>query len=125
MTRAAVSVLVFGFYLVALGVGLVMVPNPLLTLFGLPAISDVWIRVVGMLVLLLAYYYVQAARHGVTPFFSLTVHARSAVILFFAGFVALGLAKPMLLAFGLVDLAGAIWTWRALSAPTAPGVPAR
>ncbi len=116
MTRAAVSVVVFGFYLLALGVWLVLVPNSLLSLFGVPVVSDVWIRVVGMLALLIGYYYVQAARHGLTQFFSFTVHARSVVIVFFAGFVALGLVKPVLLLFGLVDLAGALWTWRALAA---------
>ncbi len=119
MTRAAVSVLVFGVYLFALGAWLVVAPNSLLSLFGVPLVSDVWIRVAGMLVVLLGYYYVQAARHGLTPFFWLTVQARSAVIVFFAGFVALGLARPVLLLFGLVDLAGALWTWRALAAPSA------
>ncbi len=118
MSRAALSVLVFGFYLFVLGAWLVVVPNSLLALFGVPLVSDVWIRVAGMLVLLLGYYSVQAARHGLTRFFSFTVHTRSAVIVFFAGFVALGLAKPILILFGLVDLAGALWTWRALAVPS-------
>lgn len=118
MTRAAASVLVFGFYLFALGAWLVVAPNSLLSLFGVPLVSDVWIRVAGMLVVLIGYFYVQAARHGLTQFFWLTVHARSAVIVFFAGFVVLGLAKPVLLLFGLVDLAAALWTWRTLAAPS-------
>lgn len=46
--------------------------------------------------------------------FRWTVHARCAVIVFFLAFVVAGLAKPVLLLFGIVDFAGAIWTWRAL-----------
>lgn len=118
MTRAAASVLVFGVYLFALGIWLVVAPNSLLSLFGFPLAADVWIRVAGMLVLLLGYLYVQTARRGLTQFFWFTVQARSAVIVFFAAFVALGLARPTLLLFGLVDLAGALWTWRALAAPS-------
>jgi hypothetical protein len=114
MTRAAVSVLVFAFYLLALGALLVVAPNVILGLFGLPAASEVWIRVVGVLTFNIGYYYAQAARHGLTQFFRFTVHARSAVVVFFAAFVAAGLVKPVLILFGLVDLAGAVWTWRAI-----------
>ena len=62
----------------------------------------------------LATYYVQCARAELRRFFELTIGARGAVIVFFAAFVALGFAKPTLLLFGLVDVAGAIWTTLAL-----------
>jgi hypothetical protein len=32
------------------------------------------------------------------------------------GLVAVGMAKPPLVLFGVIDLLGAIWTWRALKA---------
>jgi len=114
LTRAAFSVIAFAVYLVVLGLVLVFAPNVLLAIFGLPPVTDVWLRVVGMLVLVLAYYYARAARLGLIAFFPLTVHVRGVVILVFAGFVAGGLVAPVLLLFGVADLAGAIWTWRAL-----------
>ena len=116
MTKAATSVFWFGVYLVALGVALVVVPNVPLSLFGMPQPDEPWIRVAGMLALLLGYYYIQCARAELRPFFELTVPARGAVIVFFATFVAFGFAKPTLLLFGLVDVAGAIWTTLALRA---------
>ena len=116
MNKAAASVFWFGLYLVALGVTLVVVPNVPLSLFGMPQPDEPWIRVAGMLALLLGYYYVQCARADLRRFFELTVPARGAVIVFFATFVALGFAKPTLLLFGLVDVAGAIWTTLALRA---------
>jgi len=117
MSRSARSVLVFGLYLVAVGLALVAVPNPLLVLLQLPASSEVWPRVVGVLALVLAYYYVQAARHELTAFFRWTVHARTIVCVAFAALVLLRLAPPPLALLGAVDLAAAIWTALALRGP--------
>ena len=69
MSKSARSVLVFGVYLVLLGLVLIAVPNVLLGAFGLALTTEVWVRVVGMLVLCLAFYYIQAATHELTSFF--------------------------------------------------------
>jgi hypothetical protein len=114
MSKAAISVLVFGIYLALTGLGFLLAPNMMLGLFGFPATTEVWIRVVAMLLLILAYYYIRAARSEMTGFFRLTVHHRASVIVFFVVFVILGLAQPMLIGFGVVDLLGAIWTALAL-----------
>ena len=116
MTRAARSILLFAVYMLGLGIWLLLSPNSLLHVFGVPEVQDVWIRVVGMLVLLLGFYYGCAARAELTEFFQWTVYARSSVLLFFAAFVATGLAPPVLLLFGVVDLAAAGWTQVSLSA---------
>jgi hypothetical protein len=117
MTKAGRSVAAFGIYLIFLGITLTVVPNRLLALFSLPSTSDVWIRVVGMLVLCLAYYYIQAARLGLSEFFRWTVYARGFVFLALGTFAALQLARPPLALFGVVDLLGAIWTSVALRQP--------
>lgn len=116
MSRAAKSVFVFGIYVISLGVFLVVAPNVLLKIFNIPETSEVWIRVVGMLVLIIGYYYVRAATNeeGLTKFFRWTIFARSTVIVFFTVFVLLNYVKPILILFGVFDLAGAIWTALAL-----------
>ena len=114
MNRAATSIRVVGIYLLLLGAALIAVPNLVLAPFGLPPTSDVWLRVVGVLVAILGHYYVQAARHDLVPFYRASVPARVFAFLSFAAFVLLGLVKPPLLLFGTVDLAGAIWTFLAL-----------
>ena len=114
MSKAAKSVLVFGIYLVVIGIGFMAMPNTPLALLGFPTTSEPWIRVVGMLLLLLAYYYIQAARNEMRSLFRWTVHARSSVVVFFGVFVLLGLAQPMLIGFGVIDLLAALWTNRAL-----------
>jgi len=116
MSASARSVLTFAIDLFGLGLGLVLVvaPNVLLQLFGVPVTSEVWIRVVGMLVLLLGFYYSRAALREMTEFFRWTVFVRSTVIVFFTAFVLLGFVSPVLILFGAVDLLGAVWTGLAL-----------
>src|SRR5215831_13472086 len=114
MSAASKSMVVFGVYLFILGATLLVAPNAILVPFGNPPTSEVWIRIVGMLTFFLGYYYFRAGRQGLVPFFRLTVHARLMVPLFFIAFVALRFAPPTLILFGLVDLAGAIWTHLAL-----------
>jgi hypothetical protein len=114
MSKSALSVFVFGLYLLVLGIVMLVVPNFLLGLFSIPGTTEVWIRVAGMLVLFLGIYYTLASRNGITSFFPWTVYVRSSVILFFIAFVLLGFVKPQLILFGIVDLLGAIWTGIAL-----------
>jgi hypothetical protein len=114
MSNAARSVFVFGIYLVLLGLVLVAAPNVLLGAFRFPPATEVWIRVVGMLVLCLAYYYTQAARRELRDYFRLTVHARTFVFVCLGAFAALRLAAPQIALFGTVDLLGAVWTATAL-----------
>ncbi|MGC2238997.1 MAG: hypothetical protein WA584_22780 [Pyrinomonadaceae bacterium] len=114
MSRAAKSLFVFAIYLCGLGFGLLLVPNLLLQIFGAPPTGEVWIRLNGMFVLCLSFYYIQAARNELTNFIRWTVLARVAVIFYFAAFVILVSAPRAILLFGLIDLLAAIWTWLAL-----------
>jgi hypothetical protein len=114
MAGAAFTIRMFGIYLLGLGAVLLIAPNLLLGIFGLPPADDVWIRVVGMLVGFLGFYYVRAAVGGLTAFFGWTVPVRLSVPVFFGAFVAAGLGPPALLLFAVVDAAGALWTWYAL-----------
>ncbi len=114
MNNSARSIQVFGFYLIVLGVVLVLFPNLVLAAFTIPLTTEVWIRVVGVLAFYLGIYYVQAARNGATWFFKWTVYVRPSLIFFFGAFVLRGYAAPPLLLFGVVDLLGAAWTAYAL-----------
>jgi hypothetical protein len=114
MSKPAKTILVFGAYMAVTGLGFLLIPNILLTLFGFPTTDEPWIRVVGLLVLILAFYYIQAARQEVDPLFRWSLYCRPAAFVVFASFVLLGLAKPMLILFGVIDLLGALWTGLAL-----------
>ena len=92
------------------------VPNVLLSVFGIAVTKEVRISVVGMLVLILGYYYSTAARNNLTVFIRATVYGRISVLLFFIAFVALGWAPATLILFGLIDAAAAVWTALSLRA---------
>lgn len=114
MTASARTVLYFGLYLCGLGAGLLAAPHLVLAPFGLPAPQDVWVRISGMLVLILGVHDILAARLGLRAYVKWSVPRRASVMLVFAGLVASGQAPAVMLLFGAVDLAAAAWTWRTL-----------
>ncbi len=114
--KPALSVTVFGFYLVGVGLSFVLTPNLLLPLFGFPTTTEVWVRIVGLLSAILGTYFLYCARHDQRYFFQATVFCRILFSLGLVAFALLGLGGPMLILFGLIDLAGAAWTALALRA---------
>ena len=114
MSYPAKTLFGFGCYLVVLGIALILFPNAVLAAFRVAPTVEVWIRVLGMLVLILGTYDILAALSELHQFIRWSVPLRASVIFFFAVFVLLGYAPTVLLLFGLIDLACAAWTWVAL-----------
>jgi hypothetical protein len=115
MNPAAKSVFIFSLYLIVVGLGLLIAPNPFLAPLGFPPAADEsWLRVLGVLTLCLAAYYCAAARAGLVLFFRWTVFVRAGVFVIFGALVLLHLAPKPLALLGTVDLAAALWTAAAL-----------
>lgn len=106
----------FAAYLAGLGLTLLLMPNLLLGLFGFAATAEVWIRVLGVVVINLSVYYWFAAVSEAGPFFRASVAARVFVLVAFTGLAVAGLAQPTLILFGATDTLGALWTLFALRA---------
>jgi len=118
MSRAAISVLVWGVYLVFAGLGFLFMPNVVLPLFGFATTTESWVRVVGLLATIIGVYYFYCARWNVVPFFRLTVGGRLMFMAGSIGLVVMGIASPSLLIIGGLDTIGAIWTWLMLRSET-------
>jgi len=114
VSTPAKTIYYFALYLVGAGLTLLLFPRFPLAILSLEIEGLTWIRILGMLVLVFAYYYLNLARNEVTDFFRWTVHTRSLVPLVFAAFILLAGMKPILMLFALGDLAGALWTAWAL-----------
>lgn len=114
MTAASKSLYYFGFYLLALGITLIASPNLILSLFQIQETTEVWIRVLGTVVSAIGLYYVFMASSNNALFLILSVYVRATILLWFVIFVVLDWAPPQLILFGLVDVAGAAWTYMAL-----------
>ena len=124
MTRGGRSLWVFGLYVWLVAAGLLLIPNIMLSLFGLPETNEIWIRVVGIPLALLGGYYYMAGRKDLVPFIQWSIPARASVILFYLILALTGTIKPTILLFGVVDLLGAGWTTlsvRADQADVPPG----
>ena len=116
MSKAAVSILVFGIYILMNGITLMAAPNAMLGTLGLPPTQEPWLRVFGAVVFVIGLYYVAAARQGVTAFFRWTTWGRPILLAILLLFVILRITPPVMLLFGVIDAAGAAWTAIALRA---------
>jgi len=116
MKKSSTTLLFFGLYLIGMGLGFLFTPNTLLNLFGIPATDEVWPHVVGAIALVLAFYYISAARADLRTFAQWTIPARIGVFISFTAFVFAGLVGPIMIMLGSVDLLGALWTRWALKA---------
>jgi hypothetical protein len=112
-TRAAVSIAAFGMYMMALGIGFAVMPDPLIDLFALPH-GGAWTRLLGGLVAILGSYYLVAARHDARPFFKATVAGRGVLVLFGLALVFRSAFPAQFLLVLVPDLLGALWTAWAL-----------
>lgn len=110
MDSSTVSIFVFGIYLVFVGAGFLFIPNIVLPLFKFPRTNEPWIRVMAILVMIIALFYLVAACYILPVIYWTTVFGRIFVFLSFAALVLTKKAQPMLLMFGVIDLLGAAWT---------------
>lgn len=102
-------------YVTILGAVLAVVPNTLLSLFGIAETDEVWIRIVGILLLILALYYFDAVRNGARHLYVASILGRGFAV---AALIVLGIAAEIwqLFLFAAIDLAGSVWTYQALRA---------
>jgi hypothetical protein len=108
---------VFGIYLTLAGASFAIIPSTVLAPLGIEA-TEVWIRIVGLLSTILGMYFLYCARSR--QFSRATVIARLMFASGIASFVIAGVAPPVFLVFGVVDLVGAAWMQLALHATRDP-----
>ena len=99
-------------YVLLSGLQLLFIPNVLLGLFGLGEAHEIWIQVLGLLVLVLTIYYYNIAKYGNDQIVMATVFGR---LIFCAGlvmFVILGMVKPALIGFAILETGLALWSWK-------------
>jgi len=110
MTSTAKSIFYYSFYMMGMGLGLLLIPNMLLGVFGFDPTNDIWIRILGLFAFCAGMLYFYCGRTNQTGFFRVSVTER---IVFFLGMVGIVLflpANPLLVAISSADLFGAIWS---------------
>ncbi|MCX6175171.1 MAG: hypothetical protein NTZ27_10495 [Ignavibacteriales bacterium] len=115
MSKAGLSVFVFGLYLVFLvGLGFMIMPHFILSIFGLSAGDDIWIRMVGMLASIIGAYYIIAVRKKIEGFIKWTVPLRYYAACFMLLMFVLGKVGSAILLFAAIDAVAATWTFVSL-----------
>jgi hypothetical protein len=102
-------------YVLLLGAGLLLIPNSILSVFQIEETEEVWIRIVGLLLLGYGAYYWTAVRAEFRPLFEMSVWVRWGIVV---GLVVLAFTVGpwQLVLFALVDALGGVWTFFALRA---------
>lgn len=116
MGRAAMSFFVFGVYMTGVGVGLVLLPNPILGLVGIAETRDVWVRVVGVLAVVIGILDILVGRADLRIVMRWGVYLRSFAAAALVVFGAAKLVEPGILIFAAIDalsVAWAVWALRA------------
>ena len=114
MSRAAMSLFVFGIYVAIVGVALIVVPSFFMSVLRLPPATVGWARIVGLLTVIIGAYDIVGSRAGCMPYIRASIPVR----FFFAGstliLVLTGQMPATIALLGATDIAGAIWTMLAL-----------
>jgi uncharacterized membrane protein len=114
MKQSTLSMVVFAIYMALLCVLFILLPTTFAALFNLAPPDGLWIRILGMVMGILAFYYIMAVRAGDKSFYRWTFYGRLVVLPTFIAFVVLGTAPPIVLLFGAWDTGCGIWTGIAL-----------
>ena len=115
MTNYGKSLFYFGIYILFTGLFILFLPNLFLEILKLPPLSSGWARMLGLIVIVIGGYDVVSGYNSIRVCAAASVYLR---ILFFTGVLLLFLLNEMpkeILPFGIIDLAGAIWTYITLS----------
>lgn len=94
MTPAARSIYYFSFYVLAAGIPMVLAPQLILEVLGFPVEGLDWIRFLGIVVLIVGYYYFNLGRSGIVPFFRWSVQMRILILPVFIALILVFHMKP-------------------------------
>ncbi len=98
-------------YVILTGLQLIFVPNMLLGMFGFEPTSEIWIKVLGIVILPLSAIYFAISKQGNADSLRATILSRGFVGVGFVLLALSGQAPLNLILFAGIDLATAVWTW--------------
>ena len=106
-----VSLVVQAIYVILTGLQLIFVPNLLLSMFGFADTSEIWIKVLGIVILPLSAVYYAVSKQGNRDVVFSTIISRGFVGVGFILLAVSGQAPLNLILFAGIDIATAAWTW--------------
>lgn len=105
------SLVVQGIYVFLTGLELIFVPNIVIGFFGFEPSSEIWIKVLGVVVFSFTILYYNVNKYGSDELVRTTIWLRFTIS---TGFILLSLsgqASINLILFAGIDVMTAVWTW--------------
>lgn len=93
---------------------MIFVPELMLKILQFPIEGLDWIRMLGVVTTIVAYYYWRLAADGVELFARYSAQMRLFIPLVFVAMVLAFDMNPIYIALTAGDFAGGLWTWSAL-----------
>ncbi len=110
---STLSIRVWGWYAGLAGLSFLLVPDFEFSMLGIEGEPDAWVRMIGALAVVLAIYYLTAARYELRPFYVATIVGRLTLAAL-ALTIAFGFGPWQIALFGILDIGGAAWTYLAM-----------
>jgi hypothetical protein len=115
MQSPRISLLFWAIYALALGAGLLLVPEQVLGLLGFDEPNEVWVRVLGAVSIVLGFYYLMSTFNDARWFYRASVIGRWGLAVLMV-FLAITAGPWQLLLTAVADFLGGLWTFLALRA---------
>jgi hypothetical protein len=116
MSRARLSIIVYGAYLATAGAVLGLVPNILMALVGIPEDHGFWVRIAGILAFVLGVKGIHNSSAENPTFFRFDNFTRSFAATCMVVLVLSGIAPKIILVLAAIDYGGSLWTELAIRA---------
>lgn len=120
MNPACRTIFLFGFYPLFAGLSMILAPALPLQLLGWPIEGLDWIRMLGVVTMIVGYYYLRLGSSDVLAFCRFSAQARLLIPLAFVAMVFAFDMNPLYVALTAVDFLGGLWTWQALRKQNIP-----
>lgn len=114
MNPACKTIYWFSFYPLLAGLSMIAAPALPLQILGWPIEGLDWIRMLGVVTMIVGYYYLQLGRNDVLAFCRYSAQMRIIIpVVFLFMVLAFGM-NPLYIALTAVDFLGGLWTASAL-----------
>ncbi len=110
MRRVEISILVWGIYIIILGLFMITIPVKTMALFDYQISDDLWVRFIGILAVVLGLYYIQVAQKKIIPLYRWKIVGHAFGLLCMTIFIISGVADKRLIGTMVIELAGCLWT---------------
>lgn len=122
MSPAALSMQVYGIYMMFLAIFFLLIPDQILPILGFETnvAAHPWVQVSAALIIAVGYYYHVIARHELIPMMRATIHGRLGITILYAVMVLIEDIPWELMLMAVPDVFSSIWTHLALKRSNKP-----